>query len=55
MRCPVEKRPDKFPNEELDEAVIAADDTGMLAEQHVVIEEEILEATQPEDNPPEEG
>ncbi|MGZ3497345.1 MAG: hypothetical protein ACXWNK_07940 [Vulcanimicrobiaceae bacterium] len=31
-----------FNNDDLDEAVISADDTGMVAEQHEVVEEEIL-------------
>lgn len=31
-----------FENDELDEAVINADDTGLLAEQHEIVEEEPL-------------
>ncbi len=31
-----------FENDDLDEAVMSADDTGMVAEQHVVAEEEPL-------------
>jgi hypothetical protein len=46
----MEKKSDRFDNDELDDAVIAADDTGMIAEQHVVVEEELLESTQPDED-----
>lgn len=38
-------------SDDRDDAVMAADDTGMLETQHVVLEEEILEHTQPENAP----
>lgn len=37
--------------DELDEAIINADDTGMIAQQHLIAEEEVLLATEDE-NPP---
>lgn len=42
-------KPDR--SDEFDEAVIAADDTGLLASQHLVVEEEILEHTEPGQEP----
>ena len=38
-----------FDNDDLDEAVTAADDTGMIAAEHLITEESILEATEPEE------
>lgn len=31
--------------DELDDAIINADDTGMVAQQHLIVEEEVLKAT----------
>jgi hypothetical protein len=38
-------------NDELDDAVIAADDTGLIATQHDIAEEGILESTIPDEDP----
>jgi hypothetical protein len=40
--------------DELDDAIINADDTGMIAQQHLIVEEEVLLGTQPEEEPEEE-
>jgi hypothetical protein len=50
----VEKKPNRFGQDELDDAVIAADDTGLIQSQHEIAEEEILEDIQPDENAPEE-
>jgi hypothetical protein len=43
----MEKAPKPDNGDERDDAVMAADDTGLLASQHLVVEEEILEHTEP--------
>lgn len=43
MRCAVEKKPNPFEDDELDEVVTAADDTGLVSGEQEIVEEEILE------------
>ena len=40
--------------DELDDAIINADDTGMVAQQHLIAEEEVLLGTEPLEEPEEE-
>lgn len=49
----MEKRPND--DDELDDAVMHADDTGMLREQRVVVEEELFHGEGGLDTPDEEG
>lgn len=44
-----DENPEK--GDELDDAIINADDTGMVAQQHLIAEEEVLLGTQPEEEP----
>lgn len=46
----MEEKPNRLKNDELDDAIIAADDTGLITEQHAIIEEEILEHVTPEED-----
>jgi hypothetical protein len=46
----VEKPSNGSQDEELDDAVIAADDTGLIAAQHDIAEEGILESTLPDED-----
>ncbi len=42
--------PEEFKNDELDDAIINADDTGMVASQHLLIEEELLRPTEADED-----
>lgn len=50
----MEKPSNRFDQDELDEAVIAADDTGLVSSQHDIAEEGLLEATDTDEETPEE-
>lgn len=44
-----------FEDDDLDEAVTAADDTGMVSAERLISEEPIIEATEEPEETPEEG
>ena len=50
----MQEKPNRLQDDELDDAIIAADDTGMISEQQLIAEEEILEHVRPEDDAAEE-
>lgn len=47
---PMQEKPNRLQDDELDDAIIAADDTGMITEQQVIVEEQILEHVTPEED-----
>lgn len=46
----MEEKPNRLLDDELDEAVTAADDTGLITEQHDIAEAEILEHVRPDED-----
>lgn len=46
----MQEKPNRLQDDELDDAIIAADDTGMITEQQLIAEEEILEHVTPEED-----
>jgi hypothetical protein len=49
MRWLVEKKPNPFEDDDLDEVVATADDTGLVSGEQEIAEEEIFEHIQRED------